>query len=254
MSTNSTGDYRFIVYCFSACQGPFVRSSSGYYLMSTVRAVILLHTKMAQRLLSDSYGKCFEYTSSAPTTSEVWVCYSLSFWVLPFPDVTCISPWRCACLCFGWRVLFKASLSCFVVLVRRSSLRCGVPCVFLVSLGLAILVIYTSFSYSFRAYFFWWIVLVSVLSLMAPFSPPSPQNLAHNDDLASQNQNPHTLLNLKGVETPWPRKPSSSTPASFSEALILGVGVQCSAPTTAGVHELPNVRLSEPPPPPFSVG
>uniref|UniRef100_A0A7C8YTX6 Uncharacterized protein n=1 Tax=Opuntia streptacantha TaxID=393608 RepID=A0A7C8YTX6_OPUST len=71
MSTNSTGDYRFIVYCFSACQGPFVRSSSGYYLMSTVRAVILLHTKMAQRLLSDSYGKCFEYTSSAPTTSEV---------------------------------------------------------------------------------------------------------------------------------------------------------------------------------------
>ena len=124
---------------------------------------------------------------------------------------------------------------------------------FLHSLGLAVLAIYTSLFVSLRVFSFWWIVLVFVLSLMAPSSPTRPQNLAHSDDLASEATDSHPPPQVEGVENPRLHMPSSSNLATFSEALILGVGGQSSAPIYTGVHESTIARPSEVPPPSQSI-
>jgi len=195
--------------------------------MSTARVVILFHITTVPHLLSDCFGKCFECTLPDTISCEVWFCYSLSSWMPPFPEVACISLWRCACRWFRWRGLFKASLCSFVGIVRRSSLRSSVPCMLSGSLRLVVLGIYTSFI------FLWWTVSVAVCTLMASSSPPNSHKPAHNNDLASPNQDSHIRLNLQGVETPRSHKPSSSTPTTFSDALILGMGEQGSNPNTS---------------------
>ena len=184
-ATHLAGDFWSSVDCSSVWPGSSVRPPSGYYLKITVRAVILRHPGMPQRLPSESHGKRFGYFDYASTIREVWFCRSLSFWVPPFPHV--------------------ASLFCFDFLVRRSSSRNGVSSVYLHSLGLADLINYTSFYLSLRAYSFWWIVLVSVFSFMARFSPPSSLILAQFDDLTSATKDLirvwTALLELWGEDT-----------------------------------------------------
>ena len=127
--------------------------------MIKVRDVFLLHTEMSLRLPSNRYGKYFGCDYPVPTSSEVWTFYSLSSWVPLFPDVEFIILWRRACLCSGWRFLFKVSLSCFVPLVGRSSCRNGVSHVFHVSSGLAALAIYSTYLSLTVTY---WGILVSI--------------------------------------------------------------------------------------------
>ena len=117
------------------------------------------------------------------------------------------------------------------------------------SLGLAALAIYISLLLSIRAFSLWWIIFIFMLPLMAPSSPTRPRTLAQRDDLTVEAIAPHSPTPIEGVETPRRRMPSSPTPATFSEALVLGVGGLSSTPTSTGIHEPTTDRPSEVPPP-----
>uniref|UniRef100_A0A7C9CQB4 Uncharacterized protein n=1 Tax=Opuntia streptacantha TaxID=393608 RepID=A0A7C9CQB4_OPUST len=72
VATHLANDAWSIVHCSSVWHGTSIRPSRGSSLKITVRAVILHHTGMPQRLPSDSFGKRFGYISSASTTHEYY--------------------------------------------------------------------------------------------------------------------------------------------------------------------------------------
>jgi len=76
-------------------------------------------------------------------------------------------------------------------------------------------------------------------------SPLRSKNLAQNDDLPSQAKGSQIPLNLKEAESSSPSKPSYLNTATFSEALILGMGNQCVTSNTSGVPDHSSTRPSE---------
>ena len=192
-----------------------------------VRAMLDHPRGMLQPLFPDSSGMNFRSFSSVFLSHQVWVSSPLLFWLPPFP---------------------VEGLSCSADPIHLAGSRVGVSCVCLSLVGLPDCAIYYHVFVFVRVLLFWELVFILLNSIMASSSPSCPQS-AQCDDPPSAVPMPQPLPPIGHVATSRLSQPASSNPASFSEALILGVGGQSSNPSASAGLNSPSNQPAEAPAP-----
>ena len=235
-------------YCSSVWRTPIGQVGSELCAVDTVSEMVTLQPSNRSRLDTVRYGMAISRCSPPPKSSQVWVLSSLSLWIYLIPPTLIEYCWRYGCLIDLWSRLIVASLT-------PSVIRMGRPCsgidphrwwpsspyhvVFVISTpSLRFLVVIG----------FCWPLLDGVFLIMSSHPSSGFPVLGHDAGLDSttvidQAENrPGSLTSPTVIssEGDCSKSHAPSSAATFSEALILGVGCQdipSASPSATHGHE-----------------
>ena len=199
--------------------------------------MIFLRFGILKRFHTITYGKFILICCTPTDTCEVWILNSLFYRVYLLLVYQATSLWWCDVLVSHWRQLIEVFL--FPIALYGGSYHCYFcwPCVCKSLLIHSLFAIYNLLEHPKFVIFHWWHLLNSVILFMS-HSPSSTSNsFVQNDGLPATNEcfsdcarsvpkPPHNLSEAEGT-SPSNRNPS--TVATFSRALILGLGDKCIA-------------------------
>jgi len=243
-------------YYSSSWKASIGQNSSCLCATVVVRDVVAPKSVSRPHLDAGRYGKIALTCSSPTNKAKVWDLNSLSHWVYLTPLILTVLRWWCGCLVHCWSRLIVVSLPPSVT--HLGSHHCGdvESCVCPLLLCHTGFAIYTPLQSLELVIGFWWTLLaVDFLSMSSPPSSPS-EHLGHPVILPpfpydgraggrNATQSPHNPSHTEGSCS---KAPSPLTAATFSEALILGVGCQ-DQPTAKGSELLGRESASSPTPP-----